>query len=195
MSKRKPKTMATAAVAALEVAAFVLLAGIAVAQQRLPAAGGELSAPQAPSQSASSPSAKTQPATAPASASRPASGSASATQPASRPLTASESLRQAQVRVAKMDIVLLEVALDSFQVDCGRNPATAEGLKALVEKPAGELKGWAGPYHKALPKDPWGNAYVYRCPGLHNTAAFDLYSFGPDGNEGGGDDIENWSIK
>ena len=59
MSKRKPKTMATAAAVALEVAAFVLLAGIAVAQQRLPAGANQSPAPQALSQSASSPSAKT----------------------------------------------------------------------------------------------------------------------------------------
>jgi hypothetical protein len=31
------------------------------------------------------------------------------------------------------------------------------------------------------------------CPGQQNKDGFDLYSFGPDGAEGGGDDIDNWS--
>jgi general secretion pathway protein G len=37
--------------------------------------------------------------------------------------------------------------------------------------------------------------YQYRYPGEHNTHSFDLYSFGPDGTEGGDDefaDITNW---
>ena len=44
-----------------------------------------------------------------------------------------------------------------------------------------------------MPKDPWGNAYVYRCPGQHNTDGYDLYSLGADGQDGGGDDSDNWS--
>jgi general secretion pathway protein G len=34
---------------------------------------------------------------------------------------------------------------------------------------------------------------VYTQPGRHNTYGYDLLSFGPDGKEGGGDDIDNWS--
>ncbi len=45
--------------------------------------------------------------------------------------------------------------------------------------------------------DSWNNAFVYQCPGAHNTNAFDIYSLGPDGvsKTGGGDpdDINNWS--
>jgi hypothetical protein len=29
-------------------------------------------------------------------------------------------------------------------------------------------------------------------PGQHNVDSYDLYSFGPDGKMGGGDDIVNW---
>ena len=32
-----------------------------------------------------------------------------------------------------------------------------------------------------------------RYPGQHNKKSFDLLSRGPDGQEGGGDDIENWT--
>ena len=59
--------------------------------------------------------------------------------------------------------------------------------------PAGK---WKGPYleqENELPKDPWGNQYKYVCPGIHRVHSFDLYSFGPDGQDGGGDDIDNWT--
>jgi general secretion pathway protein G len=78
---------------------------------------------------------------------------------------------QARVAAAKTDISNLDTAFDAFEVDTGRYPT----VKRLVLN------------------DPWGNPYVYRCPGQHNTSGYDLYSFGPDGQEGGGDDIDNWS--
>ena len=35
-------------------------------------------------------------------------------------------------------------------------------------------------FFKELPKDPWGNPYIYRCPGLKNPGGYDLYSAGQD---------------
>jgi len=100
---------------------------------------------------------------------------------------------QAKLTAAATDISYIELALDIFEVDCGRYPTTEEGLKALVEQPS-NADGWHDPYIKrGVPSDPWGNAYLYRCPGQHNPSGYDLYSFGPDGQDGGGDDIDNWS--
>ena len=100
---------------------------------------------------------------------------------------------QAKVTAAGVDIANIEVTMDAFEVDCGRYPTTKEGLQAVLQQPS-NADGWHGPYLKrGVPKDPWGNPYVYRQPGRHNTAGYDLYSFGPDGQEGGGDDIDNWS--
>jgi general secretion pathway protein G len=100
---------------------------------------------------------------------------------------------QARIAAATTDIATLDGAIDIFEVDNGRYPNTDEGLKALVESPGG-LTTWKGPYLKrAVGNDPWGNPYVYRWPGQHNTTSYDLYSFGPNGQEGGGDDIDNWS--
>ncbi|HOJ39120.1 MAG TPA: type II secretion system major pseudopilin GspG [bacterium] len=100
---------------------------------------------------------------------------------------------QARLTAARTDIANLEVALDTFEVDVGRYPTTEEGLQALVEAPP-EVTGWKGPYIKrGVPRDPWGNPYHYKCPGDHNTNGYDLFSGGPDGKEGGGDDIDNWS--
>jgi len=100
---------------------------------------------------------------------------------------------QAKTTGARTDVANIEVALDAFEIDCGRYPTSEEGIKALLDPPGG-LTGWQGPYLKrGVPKDPWGNPYIYRCPGQHNVNGYDLYSFGPDGQEGGADDIDNWS--
>ena len=94
---------------------------------------------------------------------------------------------------AQTDIANLELVLETFEVENSRFPTSEEGLGALIERPA-DLDTWRGPYLKrGLPKDPWGNRYVYRCPGQHNRNGYDLYSYGPDKQEGGGDDIVNWS--
>ena len=100
---------------------------------------------------------------------------------------------QARITAARADIANLEVALDAYEVDTGSHPPQEDGVKALVEKPA-DVKGWMGPYIKrGVPKDPWGNPYVYKYPGAHNTNGYDLHSYGPDGRDGGDDDIINWS--
>ncbi len=87
------------------------------------------------------------------------------------------------------------LALDLFELDNGIYPTTEQGLEALLTKPQTipELKSWRGPYIKK-PKfeDPWKSSYIYKCPGEHNPSSYDLFSFGPNGQEGGGDDITSW---
>lgn len=102
---------------------------------------------------------------------------------------------QARVTAAQVNISGISTALKAFQIDCGRFPTTEEGLRALIEQPA-NANGWKEPYlEKGVPKDPWGNPYVYRYPSQHPPCDFDLYSFGPDGQEGTEDDVTNWSQK
>lgn len=89
----------------------------------------------------------------------------------------------------------LALALDLYSLDSGEYPNTEQGLEALRTKPTAPPipENWKGPYlRKGLPKDPWGRAYQYRSPGELNKEDYDLFSFGPDGQEGGGDDITNW---
>ena len=54
---------------------------------------------------------------------------------------------------------------------------------------------WAGPYLKKTSdvRDPWNKELNYICPGEHNEDGFDLWSNGPDGEEGTEDDIVNFS--
>jgi general secretion pathway protein G len=93
----------------------------------------------------------------------------------------------------------IKTMLDAFAVDCGRYPTTAEGFKALLICPTNIPTGkWHGPYLDNIPQDVWKHDYVYRCPGIHNTNGYDLYSCGFDGisKSGGGDldDINNWDL-
>ncbi len=85
----------------------------------------------------------------------------------------------------------LETPLTAYRVNMGRYPTTDEGLQALVSKPSDEATNWRGPYVKKLNPDPWGNPYQYKCPAEKSSGGYDLWSFGPDGEESG-DDIGNW---
>jgi len=100
---------------------------------------------------------------------------------------------QARVTRAKADVNILGTALNSMEIDTGSYPATLDGL---VTQPANNAEDWHGPYiERGVPVDPWKHPYVYKYPGQHNTTGFDLSSMGPDGQEGGGDDIDNWSTE
>ena len=105
-----------------------------------------------------------------------------------------ERLAGSKAQVARIQIGELENALQMFAFDIGRYPNQTEGLEALMTNP-GNLASWNGPYlTKALPLDPWKKPYVYRIPGAHGID-FDLFSYGPDGVEGGDGenaDIGNW---
>jgi len=100
---------------------------------------------------------------------------------------------QARITAARTDIAVIGGQLDAFEIDTGRYPTTEEGLVALLEQPS-DVTVWNGPYFtRGMPKDPWGNPYIYKCPGDNNTSGYDLSSYGPNGQEGGDDDIDNWS--
>lgn len=90
----------------------------------------------------------------------------------------------------------LAVSLDLYELDNGVYPTTEQGLPALVNEPTSSPvpPNWNGPYlkKKKVPLDPWGRPYVYLSPGVHNKEDYDLYSYGPDGVEGGGNDVTNW---
>ncbi len=93
------------------------------------------------------------------------------------------------------DIVALENMLDMYRLDNNRYPTTEQGLIALVSKPtsAPEPRNYRdGGYIKRLPKDPWGNEYQLLSPGSHGK--IDIYSYGPDGEDGTDDDIGNWNL-
>jgi len=90
----------------------------------------------------------------------------------------------AQRDAAMSQISSLEAALDTYRLDVGEYPDSLEGL---TENDSGRA-AWNGPYlRRDVPKDPWGNDYVYDS----NGREFTLISYGPDGEQGGqGDDAD-----
>jgi general secretion pathway protein G len=103
----------------------------------------------------------------------------------------------AKVTAAKTQIKSFEQALELFHLNNGFFPTTAQGLRALVEKPAirpEPMNYQKGGYINArsVPKDQWGNDFIYICPGENGD--YDIISLGADGREGGTDaaaDITN----
>jgi len=103
--------------------------------------------------------------------------------------------KDAKISAAKSSIAELESATERFYVHMDRYPTTEEGMKVLVEVPAGAEQQWRGPYVKQLRNDPWGNPYQYAYPGTHHPTSFDIWSRAADnadGGEGENADIGNW---
>lgn len=95
---------------------------------------------------------------------------------------------------AKIQIERLSGVLDLYRLEVGHYPGDGEGLIALVEAPS-DAPNWDGPYLKKADAltDPWGRPYIYRFPG--ENGAYDLYSLGADGQEGGDGenrDVTSW---
>ena len=111
-------------------------------------------------------------------------------------------LEKAKRKTAVVQIRQLQAALANYRLDNNRYPTTEQGLQALVEKPTTEPSPRNYPQGgyletKKVPLDPWGNPYVYFCPGL-NGEEYTIESYGADGTDGGDGnnaDIESWHLE
>ena len=80
-------------------------------------------------------------------------------------------LKEAQIKTATLDLKAISNSVDLYHVETGQWP---DSLTALVPK-----------FVKDLHKDPWGQEYAY----VKTGDGYDIYSYGPDKAQGGGDDI------
>jgi general secretion pathway protein G len=107
----------------------------------------------------------------------------------------------AKITDARVQIKNIETALKLYKLDSGSYPSTEQGLGALVAKPTvgvipNNYKEGGYLESKKMPKDPWGNDYLYVSPGEHGD--YDLFSYGSDGAKGGDGknaDISSWDTK
>jgi general secretion pathway protein G len=109
--------------------------------------------------------------------------------------------KRAQRVKVQITISNMETALKTYYLDNGYYPTTDQGLEALVMEP--NTDPMPGKWRKGgylekgkVPKDPWGNDYIYLSPGIHGD--FDIISYGLDGVEGGEDweaDVESWNLE
>jgi general secretion pathway protein G len=103
--------------------------------------------------------------------------------------------QRSRITAAQTQISTFKTALNAFEVDMGYYP---KSLLELIQQPrSNAAQNWHGPYldSDVIPKDPWGNEYVYVFPGKHNPSSFDISSAGPDGQMGTDDDICNWTLR
>ena len=83
-------------------------------------------------------------------------------------------LKDAQIRTARLDLQSISNAIELYQVE--NNNTLPDNLQQLVPKFLDQSK---------LRKDPWQQDYHY----VRSGEGFDVYSYGPDRAQGGGDDI------
>jgi general secretion pathway protein G len=93
-------------------------------------------------------------------------------------------LGAAKSQTAEVQLRSVAQALELYRLEVGRYPTQAEGLAALVRRPANAPR-WNGPYleRESGLVDPWNMPYQYRVPG--RQGAFALFSLGADNAPGG----------
>lgn len=98
----------------------------------------------------------------------------------------------AKLRQVESDFKSFESALAMYKLNAGSFPTTQQGLKALKDKPSSTPvpRRWVQVMSK-LPPDPWGTEYGYRFPGKKRASEFEMFSKGPDGQEGTQDDLSS----
>jgi len=106
---------------------------------------------------------------------------------------------QARARrdAAVIQIRQLQSAVRTFQLEQGRLPTMEQGLDALVRRPDREPVPENYPADgyldsRRVPKDPWQRDFVYAVPGP-DGAAFEILSYGADGEPGGTGDAADIS--
>jgi general secretion pathway protein G len=91
---------------------------------------------------------------------------------------------RARVDRAKTDVQrIASEGVEAYRVMKGRYPSTEEGLAILIQEKFLRPNSNEG---KLL--DPWRREYVYLYPGQTNPDAFDVKSYGADGQPGGDDE-------
>ncbi|MBX2812821.1 MAG: type II secretion system major pseudopilin GspG [Myxococcales bacterium] len=99
-----------------------------------------------------------------------------------------DQMAEAQVDLTRTQIKNIGDALEIYKMKIGKYPNSAEGLEVLANPPKGRKA-----MMQTIPRDPWGEAFIYTNPAQHNTGRFDIFSKGPDQQSGTDDDITNWT--
>jgi len=103
-------------------------------------------------------------------------------------------VERARIAACRNQIETFRLALQSYFLDCGQYPTETQSLEGLWEKPilSPVPASWNGPYvDRQIPKDPWGNDYVYKNPGDKNLP-FSIMSHGTGGGGETSNEIHSW---
>lgn len=108
--------------------------------------------------------------------------------------------KDAKMDLCRVDMNTIRSAMELFQYDFDRWPTDEEGLQVLWDKSVlsadSDEKKWKGYLRQPMPNDRWGRPWGYRqVSEFGDEGQFDLWSFGPDGQEGTEDDITSWTVE
>jgi general secretion pathway protein G len=107
--------------------------------------------------------------------------------------TFSGTQEEALKNAAKGQVGIFKSAVNLYKFHTKEFPPS---LSELTKRPGDSriANNWHGPYLDTtdIPLDPWDREYRFAAPGKHNPDTFDVWSVGPDGQDGGEDDIGNW---
>jgi general secretion pathway protein G len=105
-------------------------------------------------------------------------------------------VKKGKIRTAKAQIGTFEQAISLFELECSFYPSE---LEDLVQNNSGQKckdfpkEGFLR--KQEIPQDPWNNDYNYRKPGYPQHFSYDLWSNGPNGEDGDTDDVTNWKAQ
>ena len=104
---------------------------------------------------------------------------------------------EARIAATKAQIVTFRNALQLYKMNSGAYPTQSQGLESLCRVPDVQPIPRRYPDEgfldsRNLPADQWGNAYVYLVPGP-NGEAYEIVSYGADGEPGGEGDFADIS--
>lgn len=91
-------------------------------------------------------------------------------------------LKKAKVKNTKMMVHTIQEALVHYATD--NTDSCPKALSDLATQK----------YLTKVPKDEWGQDFIFTCPGQHNTDGADIVSKGEDKTEGTADDIKSWDM-
>ena len=97
---------------------------------------------------------------------------------------------KARISATKSQINAYKTALGMYEMYVGGFPTTDQGLEALVNRPADIDEDVWEKSMDELPRDGWGESFIYRYPG-ELGGDFDLISKGKDRTQGTEHDITN----
>lgn len=105
---------------------------------------------------------------------------------------------KANTDLASIDMKTIQRALQLFYTNHNRWPTDAEGIKVLwdksaLENPEVDEAKWTRLLEEPSENDPWGSPWQYRAQSEHgDSTKYDLWSTGPDKQDGTEDDITSW---
>lgn len=105
--------------------------------------------------------------------------------------------KEATAQLAVIDLQTLKKAMEEFNFNYDRFPTDDEGVEVLWNKeklsPDADATKWKKFVNEPMPTDRWGTTWGYRQVSEHGDEdTFDLWSFGPDKQEGTDDDVKSW---